>query len=170
MDVRSEDRVMIQKHWKDTAVFTDALYIEPWEWGEIGKKVQEGELLPGELSAVTFPAGCYTVRSAQRVYRIYGTGYFPEKETPVSREETERVRKDVTPMGTIGPWFLRGVMNCVSLMKYPQGTTMPRKGSLLISAVPPRPAADGGRSISARSIPSKNLSLSLMSTLPCWYV
>ena len=56
MDVRSEDRVMIQKHWKDTAVFTDALYIEPWEWGEIGKKVPEGELLPGELSAVTFPA------------------------------------------------------------------------------------------------------------------
>ena len=105
MDVRSEDRVMIQKHWKDTAVFTDALYIEPWVWGEIGKKVPEGELLPGELSAVTFPAGCYTVRSAQRVYRIYGTGCFPEKETPASREETERVRKDVTPMGTIGPLF-----------------------------------------------------------------
>ncbi len=103
MDVRSEDRVMIQKHWKDTAVFTDALYIEPWVWGEIGKKVPEGELLPGELSAVTFPAGCYTVRSAQRVYRIYGTGCFPEKETPASREETERVRKDVTPIGTIGP-------------------------------------------------------------------
>ena len=103
MDIRSEDRVMIQNHWKDTAVFTDALHIEAWEWGEIGKKVPEGKLLPGELSAVTFPAGCYTVRSAQRVYRIYGSGYFPEKETPSSREDTERVRKDVTPMGTIGP-------------------------------------------------------------------
>ena len=85
MDIRSEDRVMIQNHWKDTAVFTDALYIEAWEWGEIGKKVPEGELLPGELSAVTFPAGCYTVRSAQRVYRIYGSGFQRRKLLPVGR-------------------------------------------------------------------------------------
>ena len=75
MDVRNEDRVMIQEHWRQTVVFTDALHIEPWEWGEIGKKVLEGELLPGELSAVTFSVGCYTVRSAQRVYRVYGPIY-----------------------------------------------------------------------------------------------
>jgi hypothetical protein len=103
MDVRNEDRVMIQEHWRQTVVFTDALHIEPWEWGEIGKKVLEGELLPGELSAVTFSVGCYTVRSAQRVYRVYGPIYAPEKETPASWEETELVRKDITPMGTIKP-------------------------------------------------------------------
>lgn len=103
MDVRDEDRATIQKHWKDTAVFTDALHIEPWEWGEIGKKVLEGELLTGELSATTFSVGCYTVRSAQRVYRVYGPIYAPEKETPASWEETELVRKDITPMGTIKP-------------------------------------------------------------------
>lgn len=103
MDVRDEDRATIQKHWKDTAVFTDALHIEPWEWGEIGKKVPEGELLLGELSATTFSVGCYTVRSAQRVYRVYGPIYDPEKETPASWEKTELVRKDITPMGTIRP-------------------------------------------------------------------
>ena len=52
---------------------------------------------------MTFSVGFYTVRSAQRVYRICEPGYSPEEETPASREETERVRKYVTPMGTIGP-------------------------------------------------------------------
>ena len=103
MDVRNEDRVMIQERWRQTVVFTDALHIEPWEWGEIGKKVPEGELLPGELSATTFSAGCYTVRSAQRVYKICEPTYFPEAETPASWEETKLVRKDIRPMGTIGP-------------------------------------------------------------------
>lgn len=103
MDVRNEDRVLIQERWKQTVVFTDVLHIEPWEWGEIGKKVPEGELLPGELSAATFSVGCYTVRSAQRVYRISGHVYSPEEETPASKEETELVKKDVTPMGKVRP-------------------------------------------------------------------
>lgn len=105
MDVRNEDRATIQKHWKDTAVFTDALHIELWKWDEGGTKVPEGELLPGELSATTFSVGCYTVRSAQRVYRVYGPIYAPEKETPASWEETELVRKDIRPIGTTGALF-----------------------------------------------------------------
>lgn len=103
MDVSNEDCAVIQERWKQTVVFTDALHIEAWEWGEIGKKVPENELLPGELSTVIFSAGCYTVRSAQRVYRICGPVYIPEEETPASWEETELVKKDITPMGTIRP-------------------------------------------------------------------
>jgi len=33
------------------------------------RRIEPGELLDGELSAVTFILGCYTVRSAQRVYK-----------------------------------------------------------------------------------------------------
>lgn len=105
MNVRNEDRDVIQKHWKDTAVFTGALHIEPWEWGEIGTKVPEGELLPGELFATTFSVGCYTVRSAQRVYRIYEPGYSPEMDTPISQEETELIKKDIRPIEITGTLF-----------------------------------------------------------------
>lgn len=106
MDVRNEDRAMIQELWKDTVVFTDARHIQVWEWGEIGEEVPGNELLPGELSAATFSVGCYTIRSAQRVYRIYEPGYSPEMETPANQEETELVRKDVRPMGMAGTGFL----------------------------------------------------------------
>lgn len=103
MNIKNEDRVTIREHWKRTVVFTDALHIAAWEWSEIGKKVPEGELLSGELSVVTFSVGCYTARSAQRVYRSCGPVYIPEEETPAGWEETELVKKDMTPMGTIRP-------------------------------------------------------------------
>lgn len=55
---------VIRKHWNRAAVLTDA-----WRRGTNEQEVTEAELLPGELSAVTFQVGCYTVRSANRVYR-----------------------------------------------------------------------------------------------------
>lgn len=106
MDVRNEDRAAIQEHWKDTVVFTDALHIQAWEWGEIGEEVPGNKLLPGELSATTFSVGCYTIRSAQRVYRIYEPGYSPEMETPADQEETELVRKDIRPVTVASIGFL----------------------------------------------------------------
>ncbi len=78
----------IRKHWSRTAVVTDS-----WR-GKEGREAEE--LLPGELSAVVFEVGCYTVRSAQRVYQIYEPGYSPEKETPASPEEAALVRKDIS--------------------------------------------------------------------------
>lgn len=89
-DVLEKDRELIRKHWKTEAVFTDA-----WRPGADERKVPEEELLPGELSAVVFQVGCYTVRSAQRVYRIHGPEYAPELETPADNEEVEMVRKDL---------------------------------------------------------------------------
>lgn len=43
-----------------------------------------------------FQVGCYTVRSAQRVYQIYDPGYSPERETPATPEEVALVQKDMS--------------------------------------------------------------------------
>lgn len=103
MDVKNNDRALFQEHWKHTIVFTDALHIEcP---GENGKAVPESELFPGELSAVTFSVGCYTVRSAQRVYRIHEPGYSLEKESPADEEEVALVRKDTSSSPTVTTGF-----------------------------------------------------------------
>ena len=81
----------IYKHWSRNAVFTGS-----WDTRECrGEKVKEEELLLGELSAYVYQVGCYTVRSAWRVYKIYEPGYCPEKEQPASMEEVEMVKKDI---------------------------------------------------------------------------
>lgn len=89
-DVTEKDRELVRKHWKTEAVFIDA-----WCPGADERKAPEEELLPGELSAVVFQVGCYTVRSAQRVYRIHDPEYVPELETLADNEEVEMVRKDL---------------------------------------------------------------------------
>ncbi len=86
-DINESDRELIRKHWKSTAVFTDV-----WTPGEKECKVPEEELLPGELAAVTFRVGCYIVRSAQRVYRVYDPGYTPQEEQPADKKEVELIR------------------------------------------------------------------------------
>lgn len=96
IDVPESDRKLIRKHWKEDVVFTDA-----WQpsTDEHIIPVPEERLLQGELSAVIFQVGCYAVRSAQRVYKIYEPGYTPEMEVPAENEELERVRKDVRTLG-----------------------------------------------------------------------
>ena len=76
---RALNNSTIREHWHRTAVFTDS-----WEDKE-EKAVPANELLPGELSAVLFQVGCYTVRSAQRVYRV-NQDY---TEMPATLEELE---------------------------------------------------------------------------------
>lgn len=83
------DGPTIRNHWSKAVVFTGS-----WE-GKEGKEVPAERLLPSELSAVLFQVGCYTVRSAQRVYQICEPGYSPERETPASSEEVELVQKDI---------------------------------------------------------------------------
>ena len=57
----------IKKHWgKRDVIFTDSLH------GKDERQLRENELLPGEISAVTFTVGCYTVKRA-RVYKGDGT-------------------------------------------------------------------------------------------------
>lgn len=84
----------IRKHWKLSAEFTNSLHLEH------GEKVDETDLLPGESSAEIFHVGCYTVRSAQRVYQVSEPGYTPEKEIPADPEDVELVRKDKSPVST----------------------------------------------------------------------
>lgn len=102
INVPESDRKLIRKHWKEEAVFTDA-----WQpsTDEDMIPVPEERLLQGELSAVIFQVGCYAVRSAQRVYKIYEPGYTPEMEVPVENEEIERVRKDVRILGGRAAFF-----------------------------------------------------------------
>lgn len=90
---------VITKHWNRSAVLTDA-----WRRGTNEQEVTEAELLPGELSAVTFQVGCYTVRSASRVYRVHKPGYSPELEAPASREEVAFF-KNVSPVHVGAPAF-----------------------------------------------------------------
>lgn len=90
--VKSIDEVKLRmcRRRNNTAIFTDA-----WYPGIGEQKVPERGLLMGELSAVTFRVGCYIVRSAQRVYKIHGSGCRSEVEVPADEEEIEIVRKDM---------------------------------------------------------------------------
>ncbi|MBD5474852.1 MAG: hypothetical protein HDR17_02535 [Lachnospiraceae bacterium] len=88
--VNKEDRETIQKHWSHSVVFTDAWCVDTNE-----QKLTEEELQPGELWAVTFRVGCYIVRGARRLYKIYDPGYSPEMEMPADKEEVEHVKKDI---------------------------------------------------------------------------
>lgn len=91
MKRNSFSRKDIYKHWSKNAVFTGN-----WDMiGCRGKKVKEEELLQGELYAYVYQVGCYIVRSACRVYKIYEPGYSPEEEQPASTEEVEMVKKDM---------------------------------------------------------------------------
>lgn len=58
----AENEAMLCKGGKSAVVFMDA-----WDPGRKERKLTEAELLPGELTAVVFPVGCYLVRSAERV-------------------------------------------------------------------------------------------------------
>ena len=88
--VNKEDKETIQKHWYQSVVFTDA-----WCVDTDGQKLTEEELQQGELWAVTFRVGCYIVRGARRIYKIYDPGYSPEMEKPADKEEVELVKKDI---------------------------------------------------------------------------
>ena len=81
----------INKYWSRHAVFTGSWDSRLYR----GEKVKEEELLQGELSAYVYQVGCYIVRNALRVYKIYEHGYCPEKEQPASIEEVALVRKDI---------------------------------------------------------------------------
>jgi len=76
---RTPDAQAIRKHWSKEAVVTGS-----WQ-GKEAREVPAGQLLPGELSAALCEVGCYTVRSAQRVYRV-NQDY---TETPACAEELE---------------------------------------------------------------------------------
>ena len=88
MPTTLDAKLTIRKHWKSSALFTGSLC--PGQ----GQKVAEADLLPGELSAEIFRVGCYTVRSAQRIYQVCEPGYSPEQEIPASPEDMELVRKE----------------------------------------------------------------------------
>lgn len=92
MNSKLDGKLTIRKHWKLSAVFTGSLRPDH------GKKVNGADLLPGELNAEVFRVGCYTVRSAQRIYQICEPGYSPEEEVPASPEDMELVRKDIVPV------------------------------------------------------------------------
>lgn len=81
----------LRKHWSRSAVMTDDYSSETKE-----QKVASKNLLPGELSAVTFQIGCYTVRSAQRAYKILDSSYDPENEPLANEGEVEFLRDEKT--------------------------------------------------------------------------
>ncbi len=84
----------LRKHWNPAVVVTSFMD------SARGQKVPKDELLPGELSAEIFQVGCYTVRSAQRIYTVCEPGYSPEQEIPASPEDVELVRKELPPINT----------------------------------------------------------------------
>jgi hypothetical protein len=71
-------------------VITDILSEE-----KLVSHVNPEDLLPGELSAITFNVGCYTVRSSQRMYIPQGKGYYnPKEEIPATKEEFDRYKSN----------------------------------------------------------------------------
>ena len=100
MDCRKNDESMIRERWEQNIVFTDAWNTSRYdhleqEQGTEFRELTEEELLPGELSAVTFRVGCYIVRKALRVYNIHGPVYSPELETPAKETDVALVKKDL---------------------------------------------------------------------------
>lgn len=91
-EVMQKDKETMQKHWSHSVVFTDA-----WAWGTDtdGQELPEEKLQQGELWAVTFRVGCYIVRGARRIYRIYGSGYSPETEVPADKDEIGLIKKEI---------------------------------------------------------------------------
>lgn len=90
-----DDRLnTLRKHWSSSAVMTDDYTSETKE-----QKIAEEDLLPGELSAVTFQIGCYTVRSAQCVYKIMDSSYDPENEPPADEAELKLLRAQTAQPG-----------------------------------------------------------------------
>lgn len=90
-EIDTQGKDVIRKHWNSTAVFTDA-----WRPGINEEKLTETELLQGELSAVIFHVGCYTVRSAQRVYSIQKASNSQDLEMLADQIEVEFV-KNISP-------------------------------------------------------------------------
>ena len=100
MSFRENDESIIRKHWGQNTVFTDAWNTDRFaEYEQVQgaefRELTEEELLPGELSAVTFRVGCYIVRKALRVYNIHGPVYSPKLETPAKETDVALVRKDL---------------------------------------------------------------------------
>lgn len=71
------------------------MFTDVWDRRTDGQKLSEEELLTGEVTVVTFKVKGYTIRSAQRVYKIHEPGYSPELEMPSGKEEVELVKEDV---------------------------------------------------------------------------
>ena len=99
MEKRTEVEGVLRKHyWSDSVVITDDIKSAK----EYMKKVAETELWQGELGAYTLKVGCYLVRIAERLYSIYEPGYIPEMEQPISREDTEAIKKELSGCGKFG--------------------------------------------------------------------
>ena len=113
MDMAAENGTVIRKGQEDTVIFTGV-----WHPGPDDRNLAGEELLPGELSAVVFQVGCYTVRSARRVYRLREPGLGQEPDGPAGQADTESVRKDMgsTYGGTAG--YAEGSMAASGVM-YP---------------------------------------------------
>lgn len=80
---------MIRKYASSGIVVTDS-----WNPNGDAQKLTENNLLSGELSAVIFQVGCYTVRSALRVYKlIYNADCDTELDIPADKEDVEFVKK-----------------------------------------------------------------------------
>lgn len=82
---------LFRRHCSSEAVFIDA-----WCSATDESKVPEEDLFPGEIEAVTFQIGCYTVRSALRVYKVHDSDwYLSEVVEPADKEDVEKVRNDL---------------------------------------------------------------------------
>lgn len=74
----------------------EAVFIDAWSPDTEEHQVSDEELFHGEIKAVIFQIGCYTVRSALRVYTIQDPDwYLAEVGKPVDKEAVEMVRKDL---------------------------------------------------------------------------
>ena len=64
--------------------------MDAWDNDFRKDQVAINELLPGELSAITFTVGCYTVRSA---FRVYQSSRENRNFIPADKETLDFVRK-----------------------------------------------------------------------------
>lgn len=90
-DMVSLSTDVMRRYWNSAVIFTDV-----WRSDTEKQELMEPELLQGEISAIRFKVGCYTVRSAQRVYCVHKSDDSLEPEIPGSQAEVEYI-KNLSP-------------------------------------------------------------------------
>lgn len=81
----------IRRHWSRNAVLTDSWF----RFSDNGQELAQEELFEGEVSAVVIQVGCYTVRSAERFYKIQDPENPSGLRIPADEKDFELIWKDI---------------------------------------------------------------------------
>ena len=114
----------------------DTVFTSVWVDVTEENRLEDDELLPGELSAVTFTLGCYTVRSAERVYKVPVKDEDYENPVPADDKDLAFVKGSIntsSPSSNRTTWLDKKDMPNTGFFKDPFSSHSPWEGKLHIT-------------------------------------